>query len=365
MASTATTADAILRALRELGGTARAGDIVAEVTSRTHSSDSTVRNVLSRLKDRGELISPQYGYYSLPEATGQTSSEAKSEEESNGERVFDYERVSGESELQTSLPDELFDEEKRELLSESSSEPHSEKDRDRSSRSRSVSESEKGEGERPKKDEVERRLQNRGRSEVESYFSEEIHVEVYTDVIPSPNGEGVIYREQSLEGFDLPRHFIEKIIGFAPPSYLGVHFVEGDTMEPTLEAGDMVLYEPYTSVKSSGGGLYVILLEGDMVAKRVQKVSGAGFRIMSDNKSWDYDHISLVPPSTEEREERSFPHNTLVHEKTRQPVDLRVAGEVLWPKRETAKVQLEHVAQVIQSFLIDAKDGNAEQLPSA
>lgn len=78
-----------------------------------------------------------------------------------------------------------------------------------------------------------------------------------------------------------------KIIGYMEvPRYLkhygknlGLLYVDGDSMEPTLRRGDLVLCD---SCGYSGEGLYAIIRDGDGYVKRVYKDSGK-FVIKSDN----------------------------------------------------------------------------------
>lgn len=71
---------------------------------------------------------------------------------------------------------------------------------------------------------------------------------------------------------------------------LGLLYVEGDSMEPTLRRGDLVLCD---SCGYSGEGLYAIIRDGDGYVKRVYKDSGK-FIIKSDNPMY---------PSKEEPQE--------------------------------------------------------------
>lgn len=60
---------------------------------------------------------------------------------------------------------------------------------------------------------------------------------------------------------------------------LALLYVDGDSMEPTLRRGDLVLCD---SCGYSGEGLYAIMRDGDGYVKRVYKDSGK-FIIKSDN----------------------------------------------------------------------------------
>lgn len=78
-----------------------------------------------------------------------------------------------------------------------------------------------------------------------------------------------------------------KIIGYMEvPRYLkqygeklGLLYVDGDSMEPTLRRGDLVLCD---SCGYRGEGLYAIIRDGDGYVKRIHKDAGK-FIIKSDN----------------------------------------------------------------------------------
>ena len=86
--------------------------------------------------------------------------------------------------------------------------------------------------------------------------------------------------------------------------------VEGDSMEPTLHAGDTVLVDRGRNYITPGGGVYAIALDDHIMVKRVQQLS-SGIRVMSDNKNYDpYDVI---------------------------PDKIKIHGKVIWFAREMEK----------------------------
>jgi len=85
--------------------------------------------------------------------------------------------------------------------------------------------------------------------------------------------------------------------------------VEGDSMEPTLMSGDLVLVDRGRAFISPDGGVYAIALDDTIMVKRVQVLHPIDkLRIISDNKK--YDPIEI-------------------------PVDqVKVNGKVIWFARE-------------------------------
>ncbi len=69
------------------------------------------------------------------------------------------------------------------------------------------------------------------------------------------------------------------------PGKLSLITVHGDSMEPTLLSGDLVLVDT-ASRQVRGGGLYVVRMGEDLMAKRVVRLGPDEVRIVSDNKEW-------------------------------------------------------------------------------
>jgi phage repressor protein C with HTH and peptisase S24 domain len=64
--------------------------------------------------------------------------------------------------------------------------------------------------------------------------------------------------------------------------------VEGDSMEPTLLSGDLVLVDRGRSFISPEGGIYAIALDDIIMVKRVQVIHPIDkLRIISDNPKYN------------------------------------------------------------------------------
>lgn len=91
------------------------------------------------------------------------------------------------------------------------------------------------------------------------------------------------------------------------PDHLALIECRGDSMEPTLRDGDVLMIDTsVTEVHSAR--IYVLDLDGSLIVKRVQRLVSGGFRIISDNKD-RYEAETFTPSD-------------------RNP--LRVVGEVVW-----------------------------------
>jgi len=181
-------------------------------------------------------------------------------------------------------------------------------------------------------------LQDQGDSGSIPLLNDQTTLTVYTDV-KAAAGEGrVVYPDEAQRTVEVPRHFISSLIGFSVPSTVGIHMVEGDSMRPTIQEDDLVLYKPVEEVRS--GGVYVVLIDGGLSVKRVERIPGGGYKIISDNKYGSYPNYTLVP--TDDNTE-------LVNQETGRPVDLRPVGSVIFPRRETDTLHVKQVAEIIRS----------------
>lgn len=174
--------------------------------------------------------------------------------------------------------------------------------------------------------------------DVGELFREDATLTVFTEVEAEAGSGRVQYPEEARHTIDIPRHFISKILGFTPPSRVGVMTASGDSMRPTIQDGDLILWRPAEEVR--GGGIYVILLDGRQVVKRVQTIPGGGYKIISDNDFHDYDNTILVPSDNGE---------ALLNNETGRSVDMRVVGSVIFPNRDTDTMHVKQVAEIIRS----------------
>ena len=87
--------------------------------------------------------------------------------------------------------------------------------------------------------------------------------------------------------------------------------VDGDSMEPTLFHGDLILLDLREN-RVSKDGIYVVRFDGVLMAKRLQRVHNSTLHVISDNQSY-----------------RSF---SVQHEEMNQ---LQIVGKVVWFGRRT------------------------------
>ena len=73
--------------------------------------------------------------------------------------------------------------------------------------------------------------------------------------------------------------------------------VDGDSMEPTINHGDIILVDQ--SRKTPSSGIYVIRIDDTLVVKRIQRKPDHIIKVMSDNKIYEDYEIDLTKDSNE------------------------------------------------------------------
>lgn len=67
----------------------------------------------------------------------------------------------------------------------------------------------------------------------------------------------------------------------------------GDSMEPTLKNGDLVVIDRFDTEITKRDGVFCVLIDNDLYLKRVQRVPGS-LRFISDNRLYDPFEIRLA-----------------------------------------------------------------------
>lgn len=88
-------------------------------------------------------------------------------------------------------------------------------------------------------------------------------------------------------------------------------YVDGDSMEPTLYSGDMIMVN-LRQTHISTGGIYLIRLEGELMVKRLENRPGGVLLIRSDNDRY----------------------NDIPVDKNDEAIDVEVFGRMVWSCRE-------------------------------
>lgn len=104
-------------------------------------------------------------------------------------------------------------------------------------------------------------------------------------------GNGLNVNEEDIIGtFAMPRSWLARK-GLNPATLVVVH-ARGDSMEPTVRDGDILVVDRKVT-RLAGDGIYLIERENDLYCKRLQKLFDGGVIIKSDNQQ-RYDPQQLL-----------------------------------------------------------------------
>ncbi|MEE3716971.1 helix-turn-helix transcriptional regulator [Tumidithrix elongata RA019] len=145
---------------------------------------------------------------------------------------------------------------------------------------------------------AERLLQQLG-AEVVSEYSDTpalgynlAHIPVYDILAGAGNGS---YAGDIVQILGFERSWLRSEFG-AVESLEGVR-VSGDSMEPTLKSGDVVLVN--RSDHAPKDGIYVLRIEHDLFVKRLSRLPSNKIEVISDNPSYSNYTIDLSNPPTD------------------------------------------------------------------
>lgn len=79
--------------------------------------------------------------------------------------------------------------------------------------------------------------------------------------------------------------------------------VVGDSMSGDLRPGDRVIYAPCSSIGDAG--LYVVLLDGARLIKRVQRLGGGALELIPSNPAYHRERFEPIPDADTENTYRS------------------------------------------------------------
>jgi phage repressor protein C with HTH and peptisase S24 domain len=128
------------------------------------------------------------------------------------------------------------------------------------------------------------------------------------NVEASAGGGALVPEEEVIDRLAFKEEWIKRDLG-VNPSDLALITTIGDSMEPTLRAGDMILLDKSVeTVKDEA--VYAFLVDGMLLIKRVRWEADGGLSLLSDN--------SVYSPVVISRERKA---------------ELRVVGRLIWAGR--------------------------------
>lgn len=128
------------------------------------------------------------------------------------------------------------------------------------------------------------------------------------DIKASMGNGNLVLQEEIVDLLAFKKNWVQIELGVAPANLALISTI-GDSMEPTLRPGDLILIDrSITNVR--GDSVYVINFDGELLAKRIQKLFDGSLIIKSDNPAYEPQKIS---PEQADR--------------------LRIIGRVVWAGR--------------------------------
>ncbi|MDD3462988.1 MAG: LexA family transcriptional regulator [Sulfurospirillaceae bacterium] len=124
-------------------------------------------------------------------------------------------------------------------------------------------------------------------SETEKYSK----IHYFKDIYASAGGGG-LSEDEGFESILLDEKIIQKIGGNTQVKHIQAINVMGDSMEPTLNSGDVVFINRELT-NPSKGGIYVVSTPAGLFIKRLQLRSDGTVALVSDNESYS-DEIVLA-----------------------------------------------------------------------
>ena len=128
------------------------------------------------------------------------------------------------------------------------------------------------------------------------------------EVAASAGGGAVVHSERIIDYLSFRADWVRNTLGVSVDD-LALISVIGDSMEPSLSEGDVVLLD-MTTRSVLDGSIYALQLNGGLLVKRIQRMLDGSLVVKSDNARYDTETVS------EENAER-----------------LKIIGRVVWVGR--------------------------------
>lgn len=117
------------------------------------------------------------------------------------------------------------------------------------------------------------------------------YVQIY-DVAASAGHGAAVFDEPPADMMAFPTTWLRRQIGASPQS-LACIYAEGDSMEPEVRSGDILLINR-SITEPRGDGVYVVSLDGDLLVKRVQRSGADQLVLKATNQAYDPVEIDLT-----------------------------------------------------------------------
>lgn len=117
-----------------------------------------------------------------------------------------------------------------------------------------------------------------------------VHIPLF-DVKASAGNGYVIHEEEETDALIFKKEWIYNEL-HSSPANLYLIYVEGESMEPALRPGDVILVD-HTDNVAKRDGIYVIRMGESLLVKRLQRLPSQRLKVTSDNPAYEPFEISL------------------------------------------------------------------------
>jgi phage repressor protein C with HTH and peptisase S24 domain/transcriptional regulator with XRE-family HTH domain len=118
------------------------------------------------------------------------------------------------------------------------------------------------------------------------------------NVQASAGGGAVVDTETVVDFLSFKAEWIRTQLNASPADLYLIH-VEGESMEPTLRPGDVILVDHRQAAALPSDGVYVLRMDDTLLVKRLQRLPGAQVRVTSDNAAYQPFTVSLAQERNE------------------------------------------------------------------
>jgi phage repressor protein C with HTH and peptisase S24 domain len=136
---------------------------------------------------------------------------------------------------------------------------------------------------------------------------EHVYIPLF-DVTASAGGGAVIEAELIEDTLAFKRSWLLTELRVRPEDLALVH-VEGESMEPTLRPGDLILVNRHDT--AARDGIFLLRLDSTLLVKRLQRLPGGKLKVASDNPAYEPFVVSMEDDSQ----------------------DLAIVGRIVWSGR--------------------------------
>lgn len=111
------------------------------------------------------------------------------------------------------------------------------------------------------------------------------YIPLYNVAAGASNNGRTVHEERAVDVLAFKEDWIRQEVR-ARPSDLRLIYVEGDSMEPDLRAGDIVMLD-HTDTLAKREGIYVIKMDGALLVKSLQRLPGGIVKVISRNQAYE------------------------------------------------------------------------------